>query len=289
MKVIFFGTPEFVIPILESLLDTSEVVGIVTMPDKPTGRKKILTPSPVKQAAPVKGISTVFTPTQFTDEIITKLQSLSPDIFVTAAYGKIIPDDVLSIPPLGALNIHPSLLPKYRGPSPIQTAIINGDTKTGISFMKMDEKMDHGPLLFQEEVKLHGNETFASLHVSLFKQAASILPTVIKHYASGRVQPTEQNHAEATYCQLIKKEDGYFSVDNPPEAEILDRMIRAYYPWPTAWSKLQMGDGTQRVIKFLPEGRIQLEGGKPMTIKDLLNGHPELREIIEKLGLMTND
>src|SRR5579864_8312029 len=144
MKVVFFGTPIFVVPILKELAEYFEVVTVVTTPDQKLGRKQLLTPSPVKIYAQKHNIP-IITPQQFNNETIEQLRNFKPDLFVVAAYGKLIPNDLLELPTYGAINIHPSLLPKYRGPTPIQTALLNGETTTGISFIKMDEEMDHGP------------------------------------------------------------------------------------------------------------------------------------------------
>jgi methionyl-tRNA formyltransferase len=283
MKIVFFGTPDFVIPVLATLIKQYDVVGVVTAPDTIQGRKKILTPSPVKRSAQEKSIRTILTPQQWNNETIEQLQQLSPDLCVVAAYGKIIPKAILDIPRFGAINIHPSLLPQYRGPSPIQTALLNGDPESGVTIIQMDEKMDHGPILAQKKIPLTPADTFASLHHSMFQEAADLLPEVIEGISSGTITPVPQDDTKATYCRMITKEDGYFDLQNPPSPETLDRMTRAYYPWPTAWTKWQMTNGTWHIVKFLPEEMIQLEGGKPMKIKELLNGHPEMSETMNRL------
>lgn len=284
MKIIFFGTPSFVIPVLESLTKTLEVVAVVTTPDTVQGRKKIITPTPVKQWTLENLPSAkIFSPEQLTAETIKQLTDLRPDLIVTAAYGKIIPQTILDIPKLGSLNIHPSLLPKYRGPSPIQTAILNGDTETGVTIMAMDAELDHGPILAQEKIDLKGDETFASLHTELFTLAAGMLAATIEQLNDGALQPTPQDESKVVWCKKITKEDGYFDIENPPDKATLDRMIRAFYPWPTAWTKLKMANDEWRIVKLLPGKKIQLEGGNPMTIKDLLNGYPDMKELLEKL------
>jgi methionyl-tRNA formyltransferase len=286
LKIVFFGTPDFVIPVLKSLDEQYLVVGVVTAPDTIQGRKKILTPTPVKQYASDKNIP-ILTPQQYNNETIQHLHDLSAELFIVAAYGKIIPKDILAIPKYGALNIHPSLLPKYRGPSPIQSALLNGDKESGITIIKMDEKMDHGPIVTQEKLPLTSDDTFEKLHGSMFQKAAEMLPESIKQYVNGTLQPKEQDHANAAYCHMITKQDGYFAIDNPPDPVTLDRMIRAYYPWPTAWTTTRIKNHESRIMKLLPNDMFQMEGGKPMGVKELLNGHPEIRETIQKLGLNT--
>ena len=155
----------------------------------------------------------------------------------------------------------------------------------------MDEEVDHGPIIAQKAVDLKGDETAESLHQQLFQIAADMLPKTMqparhryaKALAGGQFKSVPQNDTKATYCKKITKEDGYFDIENPPSPEKLDRMIRAYYPWPTAWSKLKTQNSKLKTVKFLPGKRIQLEGGKPMSMKDFLNGYPELKEAINKL------
>jgi methionyl-tRNA formyltransferase len=281
MKILFFGTPSFVVPVLESLAKHFDVVGVVSTPDVPMGRKKIMTPTPVKQFALDHAIP-VFSLEALEDKKWTA-EHAPCDLLITAAYGHLIPESVLAIPRLGSLNIHPSLLPKYRGPSPIQTAILSGDQETGISIIEMDKELDHGPIIAQESIKLHGNETFISLHEVLFKKAAELLPRTIEQYRTKSITPRRQDESSVSWCKKITKEDGYFECDNPPQKEVLDRMIRAYTPWPTAWTRIQIPNKGELVLKCLPEKMIQLEGGKPMTLKDFLNGYPQLREFIQKI------
>lgn len=309
LRVVFFGTPHFVVPILQSLADNFHVVGIVTAPDQKVGRKQILTPSPVKVAyesyiADYEKHSfqnhkpQIFTPQQLNHETIEQLNNLNPDLFIVAAYGKLIPKNILSIPKKGAINIHPSILPKYRGPSPIQETILQGDTQSGISFMVMDEELDHGPILHIEPFPIKPDDTFETLSTTMFAKAAELLPNIIEQWVDKSIPPTPQNHEKATYTKHIEKNDGYFTWENPPPKEQLNRMIRAYYPWPGAWTLLRLkasnsatatmdkseGQAQQKVVKFLPDNKIQVEGKKPMSYKDFINGYPEMREFITKLS-----
>lgn len=281
LKIVFFGTPEFVIPVAKSLAEHFDLVGVVTTPDSPQGRKKVLTPSPIKKwymqyLLDNNKEGVILTPDTLTKEVAIKLTKLHADMFVTAAYGKLIPKRILTIPPLGALNIHPSTLPKFRGPSPIQYTLLSGEKELGTSIMLMDEELDHGPILTQWRIPIDPKDTFASLHVKAFSEGAARLPDLIKKYQSGEIKPTPQDHTKATFTKKIEKQDGFFSLDNPPPEETLQQMIHAYYPWPTAWSMITLS-GKELRMKILPEKKVQLEGGKPMTVSDFLNGYPEAR------------
>lgn len=204
------------------------------------------------------------------DKHFTLVDSLSEsDLAVIAAYGKILTSNELNTPKYGCINIHPSLLPKYRGPSPIQSAILNGDKFSGISIIKMDEEIDHGPIIYQEGIELYDNDTFDTLSKKMFLKSAEVLPKLIPDFIKGKITPIPQNHQQVTYCSQLTRESGYFDINNPPSSEILDRMIRAYYPWPGVWTKWN-----NKIVKFYPEGKIQMEGKKVMPIKDFLNGYP---------------
>ncbi len=273
LKIIFFGTPDFVIPVLQTLRENFDVVGVVTAPDQKVGRKQILTPSPIKLASKglaFKGYSQVFTPEKLDKSFLTTdYRLLTTDIFIVAAYGKIIPQFILDIPKFGALNIHPSLLPKYRGPSPIQAAILAGDKTSGISIIKMDFQMDHGSIIFTKQFSISDTDTFKTLSTKCFIEAAAFLPQVIRDFVEGKLEEKMQDEKLATYCKMVTKESGFFPIDNPPSSDQLDRMIRAYYPWPNVWTKW-----SDKIVKFYPGGSVQMEGKKPVKLEDFLNGHP---------------
>ncbi len=284
MKIAFFGTPEFVIPVVQEIQASFELVAVVTTPDTIQGRKKLLTPSPVKQHILDQKLPIpIFTPEKLTDKTRDELKELKPDLFIVAAYGKLIPQSLLDTPSIGSINVHPSLLPKYRGPSPIQTALLNNDKKSGITLILMDRDIDHGPILAQEEMAILPQDTFVSLHIKMFEKAAKMLVTTITDFATKKLQPQEQDHDKATFCDHITRESGYFDLKNPPTPKDLDAMIRAFYPWPTAWTKYKNRNGEDKIIKFLPRNTIQMEGKNPTTLKDFFNGHPEMREAIEKI------
>ncbi len=286
--IVFFGTPSFVIPVLRKLFQDFEVVAVVTTPDAPQGRHRVLTPSAIKQFVQEnhKNIP-VFTPEKLDEEAKNNLEQIKPDLSVVAAYGKIIPQTILDIPTYGSINIHPSLLPKYRGTSPIQTMLLHGDKESGVTIMLMDDKMDHGPILLQWKIEISKEETFESLHKSMFEDAAEKLPGVIRDFLDNKISPIPQDDTQATYCEKIARESGYFEINNPPWTEKLNNMIRAFYPWPGVWTRLHQDYGGQalkgKIIKFYPEGKIQMEGKKVVDLGEFLNGYPQLRQQLEQL------
>lgn len=288
IKVAFFGTPRFAQIVLEKLIDSPfkpEIV--VTAPDAKFGRGQKVQPSPVKQIALANNIS-LLQPTNLNESNVKGLfrKKTGPmsnvDLAILVAYGKIIPKEILEIPKFGFVNVHPSLLPKYRGPSPIQTSILNGEEKTGVSIMLLDEKVDHGPILAQKEIPIDKNDTHASLVEKLAPEGAKLLAETLPYYLDELLKPQTQNHQETTFTKHISKKDGYVDLKNPPDHQTFDRMVRAYYPWPTVWSKLLV-NGKRITVKFLPESKIQPEGKKPMTVKEFLNGYPNLKQHLEKL------
>ncbi|HNP75504.1 MAG TPA: methionyl-tRNA formyltransferase [bacterium] len=261
-KIIFAGTPEFAVPFLAELANDAdfEIVAIITQPDKPAGRKQLLAPPPVKVWASSRGF-TIFQPEKLTanHQIINELKALSADVLVVVAYGLIIPPEILAIFARGNINVHPSLLPKYRGASPVQAAILAGENHSGVTIMLMDEKMDHGPILAQEELILSGNETNESLHQLMATVGKKLLVKTIKKYLVGQLTPQPQDHQQATFCKEIKKEDA--RIDWSKSALSISRQIRAYYPWPIAWSLL---DG--RRVKIFPPVDIGISDKKPGEI-----------------------
>ncbi len=178
-------------------------------------------------------------------------------------------------------------MPKYRGASPIQTAILSGDKITGVTIMLMDEKMDHGPILFQKSLAILDRDNYQTLSNKMSQESASILLETLERFLRGEIKPKPQNHKKATITKLIKKDDGYFDINNPPTPKVLDRMIRAYYPWPGVWTRFrassaeaaakaeQGSSGQAKIVKFLPENMVQMEGKKAIPIKDFLNGYPD--------------
>lgn len=280
MNVLFFGTPEQVVPLVSALQQRFTLTGVVTTPDQKAGRKQILTASPVKKYAIEHNIP-VFQPDSLRSFDLNLLPK-QVDLFVVAAYGKLIPQNVLDIPRHGAINVHPSLLPAFRGPTPIQTSLLEGIKQSGITFMKMDSQLDHGPIINSIPYTIESTDTFASLMSGMFAKAAQELPEVIERFVSGQLTTHPQNDDEATFTKHVTKQDGYIDLQNPPSKEQLNRMIRAYYPWPNVWTRINV-NGIEKILKFLPEGKLQMEGKSVVSKKDFLNGYPSLSHVFDKI------
>lgn len=294
-KIIFIGTTEFGIPTLEKLKKNYELVLVVTQPDKPAGRDQAITPPPIKLWAE-KNTIRVLQPVKII-ETLDEIKNAQPDLILVCAYGQIIPKQILDVPKFGSINIHGSLLPKYRGASPIQAAILNGDKETGITLIKMDELMDHGPIIAKEVVRLKGNETFQGLYRQLAEVSAELIAKILPDWFAGKIKSAEQIHAHATFTKLLTRVDGKIDWSTP--AKLIDQKIRALNPEPGVWTML---DG--KIVKLLSahllnESKIELPGKiynqigelavkcldgsiiidqiqpeskKPMSGKDFLNG-----------------
>ncbi|WP_129629917.1 methionyl-tRNA formyltransferase [Candidatus Oscillochloris fontis] len=233
MRIVFMGSPAFAVHPLEALVAAGhEVVGVVTQPDRPAGRQRQLTPLPVKVAAQRLGLAILQPPTLRDPAVVAALAALQPDVGVVAAYGEILRSNVLEIPPLGYLNIHPSLLPLHRGPTPVSGAILAGEQQTGVTIMRLDRGMDSGPILRQVVVELAPDAYAGPLTDQLFILGARLLVEVLTAYAAGQIVPQTQAHARASLTRMLKKEDGL--VDWQHTAIQIERMIRAYDPWPGA-------------------------------------------------------
>jgi methionyl-tRNA formyltransferase len=237
MRIVFMGTPEFAVPSLESLLKSEDqVVGIVTQPDRPKGRGHELAPSPVKVIA-LRERLPLFQPTKMKDPgFMAELSGWKPDIIAVAAFGRILPPAVLSLPPRGCINVHGSLLPKYRGAGPIQWALINGETTTGITTMLMDEGMDTGAMLLQESLLIHPEDTAGTLSSRLAEVGGRLLIETLAQWRAGSLTPRPQDHSRATLAPLLKKEDGLIDWTMP--ATSIANRIRGLTPWPGAYSFL---------------------------------------------------
>lgn len=247
-RVIFMGTPEFAVPCLSTLIETQQVVGVVTQPDKPAGRGNKLRPSPVKLAAEAAGIP-VYQPRSLRkEEAAEPLREWRPDVIVVAAFGQILRSHVLYLPPKGSLNVHASLLPRWRGASPIQHAILAGDAITGVTLMQMDEGLDTGPMLVRETLDIDPRETAATLHDRLAALGADMLRRYLDDILVGRVAATPQREEGATYAPMIRKEAG--ALDWRQGVAALDRLVRAMTPWPGAFTRWD-GDAL-RVLQAQP-------------------------------------
>lgn len=231
-RIIFFGTPAFSLPSLEALIKNGYApLMVVTNPDEPAGRKQIITPPPVKVCAEHHGIP-ILQPIHLLHEM-DKIPEA--DLYIVVAFGTIIPQALIDRPRLGTLNIHPSLLPHWRGPSPIQSAILNGDAQTGVTLMKIDELMDHGLIITQNKFSLLEKKwTSPELLDALANLGAEMLIDALPKWIAGTITATPQDDIRATYCKLIKKDHGRIPWSRP--AGEIERMIRAYTPWPSAWT-----------------------------------------------------
>ena len=249
-KIVFMGTPEFSVPYLKSLIDSDlfKVAAIITQPDKPKGRKQIIAPPPIKVLAKKYNLE-ILQPEKLKNNrgIIESLKKIEADLMVVAAYGQIIPEEILELTKLGNINVHPSLLPKYRGASPIQNAILNNESATGLTIMLMDKAMDHGPILAQKEIALASNETNESLHQKLSSEfGTEFLLETLEKFINRKIEPQPQDDSQATYCKLITKNEAKINWQDP--AKNISAKIRAFYPWPIAWAILN----GQRVKIFPP-------------------------------------
>ena len=305
MHLVFMGTPIFAVPVLASLLniEDSSIVGVYTPPDRPAGRGRKYQASPVKEFAEENRLP-VYQPNNFRkEEDQAELAGLKPDAIIVAAYGKLLPKPVLDLPSFGCLNIHPSLLPRHRGPSPVATSILNGDLVTGVTIMLLDEGMDTGPLIAQHEFFLKGDETAEGLTTALFELGGELLKESLPQWQSGKLLSEAQNESLASVSRKFERADGL--VDWSSSAVELERRLRAFNPWPglfTHWN-----DSSLKIIEvaiisssskefapgtvvgtnhpdvpaavatgdgFLGLTKIQLEGKKAVDVKDFLNGSP---------------
>ena len=274
MNLVFFGSSKFVIPIIEVLQKNFDLKFVLTTENKSS--------DPVPSYC-IKSKVCYYVVTDFRDKkILQELTKANADTGVLASFGAIVPNEILNLFPYGIINIHPSLLPKYRGPTPVQTAILSGDKTTGITIIKLDEEVDHGPILAQTKENILPNDTSESLYERLFKLGADSIVDTIKLYLTGKIKPQEQNHRKATFTEHLTRESGFIDLSSSLKIENLKLKIRAYHPWPGVWTKLRIKNQELR-IKFLPEKKIQVEGKKPVSYKDFLNGYPEAKEIIKLL------
>jgi methionyl-tRNA formyltransferase len=300
-SVVFMGTPEFAVPALNALVDYGcHIPLVVTRPDRAAGRGRNLIPPPVKTAAVSLGLSVVQPEAVNTNHFYEAMQRIHPDLLVVVAFGRILSESLLSMPRLGAINLHASLLPRYRGPAPIQWAIINGDPQTGVTAMRMDKGLDTGDILMREPVPIHAEDTGKTLKKRLSEVSAGLLKKTLKQMETGTLKPIPQAHADATYAPLLKKKDGHINWSQP--AVKIEPFIRGMIPWPGAYTfyedkrikifkaavKPEYGDAPpgQVVAGFSDELRVatgkgvlsvmEVQGasGKRLQISDFLRGNP---------------
>ena len=309
MRLVFMGTPDYVIPVLAALTAApgGEVVGVYTPPDRPRGRGQGLEPTPVKTAALEMGLPVFQPPSLRSAGARQELGALRPDVIVVAAYGKLLPREVLFLPPYGCLNLHPSLLPRYRGPAPVVTAILEGAATTGVTLMQLDEGMDTGPILARQERPLYGDETAATLTADLFSMGAQLLLDNLESWTAGRLPAQPQDDAQVTVTRKLERADG--RADWSLAAVELERRRRAFTPWPgltthwqgkslrlldvaalegAAWDlpaaapgqvvALPTGDTPAAIgtaLGLLALKSVQLEGRRATTAAEFLRGYPD--------------
>lgn len=296
MNILFFGTPSFAAIHLNALLNAGiKIQAVFTRPDKPSGRGQKLKASPVKLIALEKNIP-LYQPASLKKQSIQDvIRQLNPNVIIDVAFGLLVPKAVLDIPKHGVINVHPSLLPKWRGAAPIQGALLAGDRKTGVTIMKMDEGWDTGPILLQEKCEIKATDTAASLHDQLAKIGSSLLLKAVCHLDS--LTPIMQDHSQASYIKKIKKEDS--RIDWRQSAKQISRQVRAYYSWPIAFAEIggeivkivkaqivdeKTNEATGIIVKAEKEGvfvatgdgvlqitKMQFAGGKALNVADILN------------------
>ena len=300
LNLAFFGTPDFAVPALNKLLENSwKISAVYASPFS----------SPVKTEAGKHDIKIYQPRTLKDDAVFEEFKALKPNLAIVAAYGKIIPARYLEIPKHGFVNIHPSLLPKYRGPSPIQTAILNGDDKTGVSIMVVDQEVDHGPIIKTRDVELQTHECYPEMEKRLAEEGAELLIEVLPEFVAGKIKPKEQNHKKATFTKMFEREDGKINWRKP--ARKICGQVRALNPEPGTWTtwqgkilnifkaeelrtnldsknkpgavvNIQKSIAVKTETCYLNLNSIQLEGGKVMDAKSFVNGHPDfLNSVLE--------
>lgn len=318
-RIVFFGTSEFAVSILEKMVEANMRPRLViTTPDSPIGRKQILSPPPVKVKAQKLGLKIIQPKTLKDPEVLNAILATKGDIGVLAAYGKIIPRLLIDVFPKGILNAHPSLLPRWRGPTPVQATILAGDEKAGTTILLMDEKVDHGPILAKRELELINDGTkisnidYVTLHDKLARLSAELMIKTLPRWFNGEVSPVPQDHSQATFCKKFTREDA--KIDWSKSAVEIERMVRALNPEPGTWAEFGAQGLQVKVLKILAaiafqhsqefcdidkgeicvwdskpvvkcgEGalvleRVQPEGGKPMPGADWLRGQRGLKQI----------
>ena len=296
IRVVFMGTPGFALPTLAMLADRYDVVGVFTQRDKPAGRGQEIAVSPVKEFAQARGLPVYQPATLRRPEPVAELRALRPDLIVVAAFGLILPQEVLDIPQHGCLNVHASLLPRWRGAAPVAAAILAGDAKTGCTIMRMEAGIDTGPILAQKAIPIAPDDTTASLTLRLARLGAELLSATLPRWLAGEITPQPQDEACATYAPMVRKEDGRLDWTRP--ADHLARQVRAYQPWPGAYTTWKgqllkvlrahaLNDASAEIGRVMAWGNeaavgtgegmlvldeVQLAGRRPAAMADFLRG-----------------
>ncbi len=317
LRIIYMGTPQFAVPALEALIDGAapgkvlaegyEVVTVITRPDKPVGRGQEIVYSPVKQVALAHGIPVWQPGSLKRPENSSALANYHADLYIVAAFGQILPQNVLDQPRFGTLNIHASLLPRYRGVSPISEAILQGESETGVTIMLLDAGVDTGPMLLKRSIPIEEDDTNGSLTAKLAALGAEALIEVLPRWITGEIQPEPQDELQSTHTHMLRKEDGEISWQRP--AAVIARMVRAYTPWPGAYThwrgkllkivgahavslepdadvvpgtvsvREEAGRSVLAIVTgtgFLIVTNLQLEGKRAMSADEFLRGYPQI-------------
>lgn len=306
LRIIFMGTSALAETILKSLIkEKYNIAAVITQPDKKANQKKELKASPVKNLAEQNKIL-IFQPEKFDKDVISEIKKIKPDLIIVAAYGKILPREVLEIPGFGSLNIHASLLPKFRGPSPIQNVLMAGEKETGVTIMLMDEGIDTGDILTQKKIEINSEDNFKILSLKLSELSTKLLLETIPLWIERKIENKKQDESQTTLCQLIERDDGRIFWDE--KAKVIYNKYRALSPWPGIFCFWESDDHLERIkfhkisireedhqnkyrlgevfqleddigIKssegFIIIKEIQLEGKNPLPIKEFINGHPD--------------
>lgn len=300
VRIIYMGTPQFAVPALEALIagrepgkvlpEGYEIATVITRVDKPVGRGQEIVYSPVKQAALAHGIPVWQPGSLRKPENIEALAAYKADLYIVAAFGQILPQAVLDQPRYGTLNIHASLLPRYRGVSPISEAILQGDRETGVTIMLLDAGVDTGPMLYKRAVPLTGEETTGSLTETLAQVGAQALLETLPRWLGGQITPIPQDETQATHTRMLRKEDGEISWQRP--AAVLARMVRAYTPWPgayTHWRGKLLKIVHARVLEVEPQASIPGEPLPPGAVSVRDEGGQQVLAIVTGSGLLIVD
>ncbi|MCL0099613.1 methionyl-tRNA formyltransferase [Dehalococcoidia bacterium] len=304
MRVVFMGTPTFAVPVLSALLESNyEVVGVISRPDRPIGRGQKMSPNPINRYAMDHNLRISQPVSLRSEEVQRQIFKLKPNVIIIAAYSRYIPNTILNIPDHGCLNIHPSLLPKYRGPSPVSTAILADDNTTGVTVMKVTDMMDAGPIIASREMAIEPDDTTENLTVRLFEMGAELLMETLPKWTACKITAEQQQPALVTTTKLLTRQDG--KIDWTEPADLIARKVRAYHPWPGSYAlwngkllkiitahtnnSVELSVPPSTVIS-LSEGilavataqgiliidALQLEGGKPTTASEFLSGHRDI-------------
>lgn len=305
IRIIFFGSSHHSLPVLKALLKKKDykIVGVVSQPDRPVGRKQILTPTAVSQFARENQIP-LFTPEsqkkkswlyQNPQKLAGELATFKPDLLISAYYGQMVSQEILSLAPFGGLNLHPSLLPKYRGASPAQWAIFNDEKETGMTILKIAAVFDQGEIVTQEKIEIRPTNTAETLYARLFEKAAKLLIKILPDYIKGKIRLIVQDSSQASYYPRLTRNDGKIDWSKSPET--IERMIRAFHSWPGTYSLISLHDRSKKVNRqkipkqakrlkilkaHLHKGKlildqVQLEGKKAVSFEEFKRGHPNFQ------------